>query len=250
MRQHVEPRRQLDPVQIAQPADDEQHGVQAQAARPADRRGERDQLQRVEMREVRSSSCACASPRGSTRRSACRGTRPRLPCLPATHARSRCAAPFRRSRLASMGRCATARISALHSRCACGPARSSVPEDLVDRGRRAARSARCRARGRCGTPPRLRTARRSGNSGAPGARRWLRSRTARSWRESGRACSRVNANVASAAAIAMSQQATRPTPPPYAAPWMRATVGFGSSFNVAQHRARAPAASARFSARL
>ena len=35
-----------------------------------------------------------------------------------------------------------------------------------------------------------------------------------------------NANVASIAPIAMSQQATRPTPPPYAAPCTRATVGF------------------------
>ena len=42
----------------------------------------------------------------------------------------------------------------------------------------------------------------------------------------------LNAKVASTAAIAMSQQATRPTPPPNAAPCTRATVGFGSSFSV------------------
>src|SRR5690606_29481904 len=47
--------------------------------------------------------------------------------------------------------------------------------------------------------------------------------------------------------MAMSQQATRPTPPPNAAPWTRAMVGFGSSSKVRISRARV-SASSRFSA--
>src|SRR3546814_2114661 len=44
----------------------------------------------------------------------------------------------------------------------------------------------------------------------------------------------------------MSQQATSPTPPPKAAPWTRAMVGFGNSSSTRIRRARARA-SARFS---
>ena len=47
----------------------------------------------------------------------------------------------------------------------------------------------------------------------------------------------------------MSQHAASPTPPPYAAPWMRATVGFGTSCSVRSMTA-SPFASARFCARL
>ena len=37
----------------------------------------------------------------------------------------------------------------------------------------------------------------------------------------------VSAKLAASLATAMSQQATRPTPPPRAAPWMRPTIGLG-----------------------
>jgi hypothetical protein len=52
--------------------------------------------------------------------------------------------------------------------------------------------------------------------------------------------------VASGAAIAMSQQATNPTPPPYAAPCTRAIVGFDRLRSVFSMLAIA-IASARFS---
>ena len=53
--------------------------------------------------------------------------------------------------------------------------------------------------------------------------------------------------LAASDAIAMSQQATSPTPPPNAAPWTRATVGLGRKLSTRINSARAPA-SARFSA--
>ena len=53
--------------------------------------------------------------------------------------------------------------------------------------------------------------------------------------------------VACALATTMSQQATRPVPPPSAAPLTRATVGLGSSFKVCISPASA-LASARLSA--
>ena len=59
----------------------------------------------------------------------------------------------------------------------------------------------------------------------------------------------VRPNFASGTPMAMSQQATRPTPPPKAAPCTRAIVGLGSSSRVRIRRARARASS-RFSASL
>ncbi|MCW0466506.1 hypothetical protein NB705_003579 [Xanthomonas sacchari] len=56
----------------------------------------------------------------------------------------------------------------------------------------------------------------------------------------------LSAKRASVAATAMSQQATRPTAPPNAAPCTRATVGLGSSSSRRISRARA-SASSRFS---
>ena len=55
------------------------------------------------------------------------------------------------------------------------------------------------------------------------------------------------AKVASTAAMAMSQHDTSPTPPPYAAPCTRATVGLGHS-STARSIAASAVASARFCA--
>jgi hypothetical protein len=49
----VQGRRADDEPEVTEPADDEQHGVKADAARPSDRRGKRDQLPGVERLEAR-----------------------------------------------------------------------------------------------------------------------------------------------------------------------------------------------------
>src|SRR5450631_743596 len=240
MRQDLQMLRQIEPAGVADRADDEQHGVQTDSAGPAERSRERDQLPGVKAIHRHSSRGTHAALR-LARNAA-------TPSLPSADARTEAMrSAVSAIRVASIGRCATARNSVLHSDWASGPALSSRPSTSSMRSSSSAGTARSCKR------PRRNASAAVNRSAVKNSRRAARAPIASTTYGlivAGMSPRRAsdNAKTASGVPIAISQQAMRPIPPPNAAPWTRAIVGLGSSFNVVSIAASA-FASARFCVR-
>ena len=180
---------------------------------------------------------------------ACRGTRRRPPCLPATRERRRCARRCPRSPARRSGG-ARRRGSAPCTRaCACGPASSSAPSNSLTR------AVELRRRDDVVHEPDPIGLRRVEALGGqeiaarvPRADR-LDRRTGEIVAGMRPSFASDSANVASCAAIAMSQHATRPTPPPIRRAVHARDRRLRHAVRASRSIAASACASARFSAR-